>query len=85
MLLYADGDDSTLHAEVANVWASLINEAEGRLEALLKRYRSGEFRAAPGNASGDRSPTIRRPKRKAVVNASRASYWLRAYAIRKLW
>ena len=30
VLLYADGDDSTLHAEVANVCARLINEAEDR-------------------------------------------------------
>ncbi len=35
VLLYADDDDSVMHADVANVCARLINESVGRLDNLL--------------------------------------------------
>lgn len=35
VLLYADDDDSLMHADVANVCARLINESVCRLDALL--------------------------------------------------
>lgn len=35
VLLYADDDDSVMHADVANVCARLINESVGRLGDLL--------------------------------------------------
>jgi hypothetical protein len=41
VLLYADDDDSVLHADVANVCARLINESAGRLDTLLMRGNGG--------------------------------------------
>lgn len=35
VLLYADDDDSVMHADVANVCARLIDESVGRLDNLL--------------------------------------------------
>jgi hypothetical protein len=35
VLLYADDDDSVMHADVANVCARLINDSVGRLDELL--------------------------------------------------
>jgi hypothetical protein len=35
VLLYADDDDSVMHADVANVCARLINDSVGRLDNLL--------------------------------------------------
>ena len=35
VLLYADDDDSEMHADVANVCARLINESVARLDQLL--------------------------------------------------
>jgi hypothetical protein len=35
VLLYADDDDSVMHADVANVCARLINDSVGRLDKLL--------------------------------------------------
>ena len=35
VLLYADDDDSVMHADVANVCARLINESVARLDQLL--------------------------------------------------
>jgi hypothetical protein len=37
VLLYADDDDSVMHADVANVCARLIHESVARLEKLLMR------------------------------------------------
>ena len=37
VLLYADDDDSVMHADVANVCARLINESVSRLDSLLMR------------------------------------------------
>jgi hypothetical protein len=37
VLLYADDDDSVMHADVANVAARLIDDSVARLDALLMR------------------------------------------------
>ena len=39
VLLYADDDDSVMHADVANVSARLISDCVARLDALLKSIR----------------------------------------------
>jgi len=41
VLLYADDDDSVMHADVANVCARLINESVSRLGDLLMRGGGG--------------------------------------------
>jgi hypothetical protein len=44
VLLYADDDDATMHADVARVCSMLIRESNERLEVLVRRYKAGEFR-----------------------------------------
>lgn len=62
VLLYSDDDDATSHADVARVCSMLIDECVRRLEVIVKRYKAGEFRAAPegaaSNAEPDRSSTV---------------------------
>jgi len=41
VLLYADADDSIMHADVANVGARLIEDCVDRLEHLLRRFKAG--------------------------------------------
>ena len=43
VLLYADDDDSVMHAEVANVRARLINESVRRLGDLLTQGGGGNI------------------------------------------
>lgn len=64
VLLHADGDDSTSHAETANVCARLTSESANRLEVLVKRYKSGELRVAPRMppTSGNRKSQRRVPR-----------------------
>jgi hypothetical protein len=45
VLLYADDDDSVMHADVANVCARLISESVARLDAI----RLLTLRTAPGD------------------------------------
>jgi hypothetical protein len=42
VLLYADDDDSIMHADVANVSALLIDECVVRIEKIVKHFRAGE-------------------------------------------
>lgn len=42
VLLYADDDDSTMHADVANVSALLIDNCVVRLEKIVGRFKAGE-------------------------------------------
>jgi hypothetical protein len=49
VLLYADDDDSTMHADVALVIARLLNESVGRLEAIRARVAELEQAAAAQN------------------------------------
>jgi hypothetical protein len=42
VLLYADDDDSIMHADVANVSALLIDECVVRLEKMVMRFKAGE-------------------------------------------
>lgn len=42
VLLYADDDDSIMHADVANVSALLIDECVVRLEKIVMRFKAGE-------------------------------------------
>jgi hypothetical protein len=48
VLLYADDDDSPMHADVALVIARLLNDSIGRLEAVRVRVTALE-QAAPPN------------------------------------
>lgn len=48
VLLYADDDDSTLHADVAQVIARLLNECVARLETV--RVRVAQLEADVANA-----------------------------------
>lgn len=61
VLLYSDDDDGAFRADVALVCARLIKESAARLDTLIKRYRSGEFRSAwaasTSTAESDRSLT----------------------------
>jgi hypothetical protein len=45
VLLYADDDDATTHADVARVCSTLIRESMERLEVVVRRYKAGEFRS----------------------------------------
>ncbi|MDY6947515.1 MAG: hypothetical protein SXG53_17535 [Pseudomonadota bacterium] len=49
VLLYADDDDSTMHADVALTCSRLLSESMERLEILIGRYKAGEFRAPAGD------------------------------------
>jgi hypothetical protein len=53
VLLYSDDDDGTLHADVAQVIARLIDESVSQLEKIVKRFKAGEFGPAPDGTSGD--------------------------------
>jgi hypothetical protein len=56
VLLYADDDDSVMHADVANVCARLINESVRRLGDLLMRGSGGSSRnEVDESASGESS------------------------------
>ena len=46
VLLYADDDDSSMHADVALLIARLLNESVGRLEAVCARVAELEQAAA---------------------------------------
>jgi hypothetical protein len=48
VLLYADDDDSTMHADVARTCSRLLSESMERLEILVRRYKAGEFRTPAG-------------------------------------
>lgn len=43
VLLYADDDDSIMHADVANVSALLIDECVVRLEKIVTRFKAGDL------------------------------------------
>ena len=43
VLLYADDDDSIMHADVANVSALLIDDCILRLEKIVKHFKAGEL------------------------------------------
>lgn len=43
VLLYADDDDSIMHADVANVSAVLINDCIVRLEKIVRRFKAGDL------------------------------------------
>ena len=62
VLLYADDDDSTLHADVAHTCANLIDDCVGRLEAVVRRYKAGEFFASSEGPTAsldeERSPNV---------------------------
>lgn len=62
VLLYSDDDDATSHADVAKVCLMLIDESVRRLEVIVKRYKAGEFRAAPerpaSKADTERASTV---------------------------
>lgn len=49
VLLYADDDDSPIHADVASIIARLVNESVGRLEAVRVRVAQLEKQVAPPN------------------------------------
>ncbi|WP_161828682.1 hypothetical protein [Steroidobacter agaridevorans] len=51
VLLYADDDDATMHADVAKLIARLIEESVDQLEKIMKRFKSGECGPAPNQAS----------------------------------
>lgn len=57
VLLYADDDDSVMHADVANVCARLINDSACRLENLLmgggERSSSHDSSQSEVSESGD--------------------------------
>ena len=53
VLLYADDDDATMHADVAKVIARLIQESVDALEKIVRRFKAGEFGSPPNKASGD--------------------------------
>lgn len=42
VLLYADDDDTIMHADVANVAARLIDDCVARLEQILKRSKTAD-------------------------------------------
>jgi hypothetical protein len=52
VLLYSDDDDGTLHADVAQVIARLIDESVSQLEKIVKRFKAGDFGPAPDGTSG---------------------------------
>ena len=43
VLLYADDDDSIMHADVANVSALLVDDCVLRLEKIVKHFKAGEL------------------------------------------
>lgn len=43
VLLYADDDDSIMHADVANVSALLIDDCVVRLEKIVMRFKAGDL------------------------------------------
>jgi hypothetical protein len=52
VLLYSDDDDGTMHADVADVIARLIEESVEALEKIVRRFKAGEFGPQPTKASG---------------------------------
>ena len=52
VLLYADDDDSVMHADVANVCARLVCESVARLDAVRLRV----MRDAPEDDAGEQTP-----------------------------
>lgn len=59
VLLYADDDDSPMHADVALVIARLLNESVGRLEAVRMRVAQLEQAVAPPNQVRELCPVYR--------------------------
>jgi hypothetical protein len=59
VLLYADDDDSPMHADVALVIARLLNESVGRLEGVCMRVAQLEQAAAPPNQVRELRPVYR--------------------------
>lgn len=57
VLLYADDDDSSMHADVALVIARLLNESVVRLEAVRVRVAELEQAAAAPNQVRESQPT----------------------------
>jgi hypothetical protein len=53
VLLYADDNVATMHADVAKVIARLIEESVDALEKIVRRFKAGEFGSPPSKASGD--------------------------------
>ena len=64
VLLYADDDDSPMHADVAYVIARLLDESLARLEAVRVRVAQLEKAAADSEAGSDSSPPhqVREPR-----------------------
>lgn len=57
VLLYADDDDATMHADVAKVIARLIEESVDALEKIVRRFKAGDFGPPPSKpASGEAGP-----------------------------
>ena len=52
VLLYADDDDATMHADVAKVIARLIEESVDALEKIVRRFKAGELGPSPRKATG---------------------------------
>lgn len=65
VLLYADDDDSPMHADVAHVIARLLNESVVRLD--LVRVRVAHLEAAVAESAADSPPTYQ-------VREERATY-----------
>jgi hypothetical protein len=69
VLLYADDDDTVLHADVANTAARLLNESCARLDAVnlqplidaLRKRGSGERREEEPDLTGQRHYQVREP------------------------
>ena len=64
VLLYADDDDSVMHADVAKVCARLLNESVGRLEIVVRRCErnlTDELSPSSGSESGGPENNRQRP------------------------
>ena len=59
VLLYADDDDSPMHADVALVIARLLNDSVGRLEMIRVRVAELEQAATPPNQVRELRATYR--------------------------
>jgi hypothetical protein len=59
VLLYADDDDSSMHADVALVIARLLNDSVGRLEMVRVRVAELEQAATPPNQVRESRATYR--------------------------
>jgi hypothetical protein len=72
VLLYADGDDSIMHADVADVAARLIDESVTRLDLLRMQVARPKTTDAPAVESKEEAATV--PPRNHQVKEPPAAY-----------